>query len=107
MNGWFDGMRVIHAAHMPRCNAWIDKRFDGYAVLNFCAAGRLHWEMDGHVPRTLEGPVAWTTWPGPRWRFGLPPHGGTWEHYTIGFAGPRVTAFLRRGLGISGKQRAS
>ena len=84
---YFGGLRWGHFNHLPRCAVWIDQRFDFYA-LNYCHAGRIRWGMNGGPLRTLTAPVAWWTWPGPRFAYGNLP-GETWDHYYVVLHGAR------------------
>lgn len=98
---YFEGLQLLTVQTHAQCTAWVDKVFDGYHVLDYCHRGTLlHAVGEEEGLGLLEGPVAWVTWPGPRFRFGNPPEGPShvWEHWFVAFRGPRVAAFLAGGL---------
>lgn len=88
--------RFIHFNHLPECRAWVDKAFDGYFALNYAHSGRLSWRFGGGEPRELAGPVAWWTWPGPRFAYGCEKAPG-WDHYYVTFSGSWARELARAG----------
>ncbi|MBN8217806.1 MAG: helix-turn-helix transcriptional regulator [Spirochaetes bacterium] len=96
-NFW-SGLEFLYHDHLPRCAAWIDRRFTDYAGLNFARAGSIEWQGPAErEPRPLTAPLCWWTWPGPRFRYGCPP-GRHWDHYFVTFKGPRVRRYQAAGL---------
>src|SRR4051812_34470865 len=94
---YFSGIEWLHAGHLPQCTTWVDKRFDGYCCLNFARSGSVKWRTGRRRFLALHAPVAWWTFPGPRFQYG---YNGSepWDHYFLCFRGPRVAAFARHGL---------
>jgi len=94
--GYFHGLTFLHWAGRERCAAWVDKRFDGYYTLQYIHAGRIDFYFGGksHV---IQGPSFFLTFPGPRFQYGRR-DGRTWHHHYVAFRGPRMRAFLARGL---------
>lgn len=83
-----------HYDHLPRCQVWIDTIFKGYCGLNYAHSGQIRWAVDGGEPKVLTAPVAWWTWPGPRFQYGQTESPG-WDHYYVTFRGPWVDHLLR------------
>jgi len=99
---YFEGLQIFMGHHTPQCRAWVDKTFVDYWVLDYCHSGRLAYAMgDPNAPcQVIEGPMAWTTFPGTHFRFGNAPTGPPmeWDHRFIAFRGPRVQAMTGSGL---------
>jgi len=99
---YFDDLQIFMGGQTPVCRAWVDKVFGDYWVLDYCHRGQLMYALgEGETPlRRLIGPIAWTTFPGERFRFGNPPGGGAmeWEHRFIAFRGQRVERMVESGL---------
>jgi len=97
---YFDGVRLMFVNHLPQCDAWVDKRFDGYYVIDYAHQGALLHATEDRAPVHAQGPVAWVTYPGPRFRFGNPPQGKQlrWDHFCAAFRGARVTEWVEQGL---------
>ena len=81
----------------PRCNAWVSKYFT-YYVLDYCEKGELSFQMDDGEITTLTGPVVWLTFPGPYFRFGIPPEKGTWNHRFVSFQGKLPDFYADSGI---------
>ncbi len=94
---YFDGIHVGSIDHVPSCHAWVDRDFPDNCALNFARAGRIRHGVDGSAPVVLTGPVAWWTFPGPRFTYGVAPD-QSWDHYYVTFHGPRVDRMLAEGL---------
>ena len=82
--------------HLPHCEAWIDNVYKRRVGLNYAHSGKIRWAMDGDKERILEGPVAWWTWPGPRFTYGCKEPPG-WNHYFVTFSGEWVDDLLQMG----------
>lgn len=93
----FDGIEWVNFNHSPRLVAWKDTRFPDYYVIDYCHSGFIRWGMGHEKLRTLHAPVAWWTFPGPHFTFGSD-NGAPWDHYFVGFRGPRARQFLKTGL---------
>jgi len=93
---YFHGLTILHWVGRERCTAWIDKHFDGYYTLQYIHAGCIDFYFGGksHV---IQGPSFFLTFPGPRFQYGRR-DGRTWHHHYVAFRGPRMRAFLARGL---------
>ena len=94
---YFGGLTFLHWGRNEHCSSWIDKYFDGYYTLQYIHTGNIDFRMSGksHV---IQGPSYWLTFPGPRIQFGVPDSSRTWHHHYFAFRGPRMRAFLARGL---------
>jgi AraC-like DNA-binding protein len=66
-------------------------------ALNFAAGGRIRYGLEGEPLNMLSAPVAWWTFPGPRFAYGACA-GETWDHYYVSFSGARAERMLARGL---------
>ncbi|MEO6873602.1 MAG: AraC family transcriptional regulator [Opitutaceae bacterium] len=95
--GFFAGIEWINGAHMPRCTAWVDKVFPDYYCLNYAHRGQLKWRTGQNRFIALRAPVAWWTFPGPHFQYGIQ-EGPSWDHYFICFRGPRADDYRREGL---------
>jgi len=97
---FFDGVEIRFGHRVPGCAAWVDKVFQDYWVLDYADAGSLCHAVGEGPLADVEAPVAWSTYPGPRFRFGNPPGGPArqWEHRFVAFSGPRVAEYTERGL---------
>ena len=94
---YFDDMIFDAGDHLPDCRAWIDRQFPNLYALNFAAAGRIRWRSAQGALQTLPAPVAWWTWPGPRFVYGALPEEG-WDHFYLTFHGPRAQRIFQQGL---------
>ena len=91
-------IKFLHWNHVPDCNVWISKYFD-YFVLDFAETGTLELSLDSAPPVQLSGPVAWLTFPGIKFEFGIKEHGSSsWNHRYIAFYGPFADDLLKRKL---------
>ena len=82
--------------HLPQCQTLIDTVYSKKLGLNYAHAGSIVWSMDGGEERVLEGPVAWWTWPGPRFTYGCHEPPG-WNHYFVTFSGKWAVDLLEMG----------
>ena len=89
-------IRFPHFNHIPRCRVWIDRVYQHYLALNYAHSGQIRWAVDGGEPRALTAPVAWWTWPGPRFCYGQTEAPG-WDHYYVTFQGIGADQLLRSG----------
>jgi AraC-like DNA-binding protein len=97
MADFFD-IKFLLWNHIPECNVWVDKCFD-YFVLDFAARGTLDFCMDDSKSLRLDAPVAWLTFPGPRFQFGKRTRdAGSWEHRYVAFRGSFADEMVRRGI---------
>lgn len=87
----------LHARHVPRCTAVVDKRFDGYFTLQFMTRGRLALAYD-EAWHHLEGRWFWPAFPGPRIRFTCATGTRDWEHRYVACQGPLVSRWFAEGL---------
>jgi AraC-like DNA-binding protein len=97
-----DGLIFLHANHHPRCDAVVDKYFEGYCTLQFALRGTVEIYYDEKQYR-LEAPVFWTCFPGPHIRFhGF--RGKTWNHRYVSFRGADLVTLRQHGLFFEGVQ---
>jgi AraC family transcriptional regulator of arabinose operon len=92
----------LHAAKTPRCNATVDKHFEGYCSLQFIRRGavELFYNQTRHV---VKAPMFWTCYPGPHIRFHV--HGAAaWYHSYVAMRGPGLIQLQQRGLFFFGVQ---
>lgn len=94
---YFDGIEFLLWDDIPRYRWFIDMRFERHYGLQFHYAGRLVYAMGTRRLQTLDGPCAWLTGPGPRYRYGAP-EGETRHHVFVQFFGPRTRHMLAGGL---------
>lgn len=94
---YFKGVEWVGFNHLPDLSIWKEKTFDDYWVLDYAHSGAVDFGMGADPLVRLEAPVAWLTFPGPRFRFGRT-DGGIWDHYFAAFRGPRVASYLSGGL---------
>jgi AraC-like DNA-binding protein len=97
MADFFD-IKFLHWNTVPECKVWISKCFD-YYVLDFAAKGTLDFSIDNSKPISLDAPVAWLTFPGPRFQFGKRSgDSGVWEHRYVAFNGAFADEMVGRGI---------
>lgn len=94
---FYRGLTWISGESIPDYTIWRDKTFKGYFALNYAHKGNIFFAQDEESPHRVEAPVAWLSWPGPRFRYGHQ-NGETWDHRFITFTGPRVGEWIRSGL---------
>lgn len=92
-----DAIEYIGFNKAPKCNAWVSKYFD-YYVLDYCEKGELTLQLEEEEIIHLSGPVVWLTFPGPYFRFGIPPGKGTWHHRFVSFKGELPDFYARTGI---------
>jgi len=93
---YFDGLHFVAGGHVPRCGVWIDRAMPYYA-LNFAQSGTLRWQSASGRQQVLRGPLAFWTWPGPRFGYGRW-RDETWNQAYITFTGPRARRMADEGL---------
>jgi len=91
----FKDIEFIAWTHRPECTAWVDKKYD-YYVLDYAESGKLSMQIGNEAVQTLNGPVVFLTFPGPRFRFGQ--RAGHWNHRFISFKGKLADSFAQSGL---------
>ncbi len=87
----------LHSGHAPRCDARVDKHFDGYWTLQFMSSGGVEVCYDD-ASQVMEGAWFWTAFPGPHVRFHPAPGYSMWHHRYCAFRGPLVGRWLAEGL---------
>jgi len=87
----------LHGSHNARCDAVVDKHFDGYYVLQYMHRGSLVLHYDQREYR-MQGRWFWTNYPGPWIRFHTARPGATWDHRYVAFRGRCVDRWLAEGL---------
>lgn len=93
---WFGGLHPYRYNRLASHQEWFDRRQDSWA-LNYAHRGRLSFAIDGGPTRILQAPVAYWTWPGPRWTYG-PADADGFEHVFVSWRGERPQAWVRGGL---------
>ena len=85
--------------HLPQCSIWIDRDFPEFYALNYAHSGKVSMKTgeEGEEAFVLNAPVAWSTWPGPRFQYGCSP-AESWDHYFVTFSGERVQRYYAEGL---------
>lgn len=97
----FADLTFLHSHHYPRCNARVDKHFEGYCALQWMEAGavELFYDDDQHELRADEKQSwFWPSFPGPRIRFHPARDVPVWNHRYAAFTGPRVESWQRAGI---------
>ena len=102
---YFDGLHLGAAAHVPRCEAWIDRCFTRLFAINFLAGGKVKWAEPNGRMLDLSAPALWWTWPGEHFAYGVPA-GQTWDHYYCTFWGSRAQHMFDTGLIPGDRARA-
>lgn len=92
---YYSGIRIFRFNHAPSYGSVVDTTFTTWAV-NYVHSGRILFSVDGCEPQVLEGPVAFWTWPGPRWRY--EPADESWDHYFISWKGPKAVEWQEGNL---------
>lgn len=82
-----------HFEHIPRCQVWVETAYKHFCALNYAHSGQILWAAEGGEPKVLTAPVAWWTWPGPRFCYGRTEAPG-WDHYYVTFQGAWVDQLL-------------
>lgn len=90
-------LAFLHGAHTPKCDARIDKYFDGYYTLQFSRRGPVEVLYDG-IGTLLHGPWFWPAFPGPRIQFHAGPGEKTWDHYYIAVRGALAMEWMAEGI---------
>ncbi len=83
--------------YLPQCTHRIDKRFDGYNVLQFVDGGAVDLRIDDAVYR-MEGRWFWSSYPGPRIQFQAAPPHRRWVHRYLAFRGSAVKRWSQKGI---------
>ncbi len=91
------GLNILHYSKRPRCDARVDKRFEGYHVLQMISAGAIDISYDARRYR-LEGCWFFPSYPGPHTIFHCAPGHEYWHHRYIAFTGPQVQHWIAEGL---------
>lgn len=92
---YYSGIRIFRFNHVSKYSSVVDSAFSTWA-LNYAHSGKILFSVDGGEPQILEGPVAFWTWPGPRWRY--EPAEDSWDHYFVSWRGPKAEEWQNGGL---------
>ena len=98
-------LAFLHGNHGPRCDARVDKHFDGYCTLQFMSVGGVELFYDERR-YLMEGAWYWPAFPGPRVRFHPAPGYKRWDHRYVAFNGPLVNRWVAAKLFLDAPQRA-
>lgn len=90
-------INILHWSHAPQCRARVDKRFEGYYVLQLMTRGAidLTYDADEHH---LSGCWFFTAFPGPHTTFHSAPGTASWHHRHVAFTGPQVQHWVAEGI---------
>ncbi len=94
---YFDGIRFLLWDRQPEYTHTVDRVFATHYGLQYNHGGRIRYAFGDSALRTTEGPHAWVTFPGIRFRYG-PDRGGSRFHRYVAFVGPRTEVYRRTGL---------
>ncbi len=92
----FSGVRVFRFNHIPHHTETVDAVFETWA-LNYAHQGQVYYSAEGGEERYFDGPVAFWTWPGPRWCY-RPGPAGHWDHSFISWKDPRAEVWQQNRL---------
>ncbi len=96
---YFDDLQFLNFNHLKDYRLGIDRVFPDRYALNYAHDGHVFFRMDNEPAAVLEWPVAYWTWPGPRFRYGLASGpGGAWNHRYVAFSGARAERWRETGL---------
>jgi AraC-like DNA-binding protein len=92
-----DDLRFLHANHFPRCEARVDKHFNGYYTIQYVSQGavELYYDNDRYV---MQKHWYWSAFPGPHIRFHAAPGHEWWEHRYVAVQGPLPERWFAAGL---------
>lgn len=92
----YSGARAFRFNHIPRHTGVVDAVFETWA-LNYAHQGQVFFSAEGGEERFFAEPVAFWTWPGPRWCY-RPGEDGHWDHYFVSWKGPRAEVWQQNRL---------
>jgi AraC family transcriptional regulator, arabinose operon regulatory protein len=95
---WFDGLAFLTWGRARRYANMHERVFADYWGIQYNNAGPLAFALGGDTLERVEGPHAFLTWPGERFRYGSLPGDAPRDHAWICFRGPRVARWARAGL---------
>ncbi len=87
--GYFDDLICVAGEIMPRCQAYLDRRFAGTWSLEYLHAGRMEMSIDGGSIVVIDRPAAFWHLPRHRYRYGAIDARG-WDHHWVLLAGSRA-----------------
>lgn len=91
-----DTLQFLHSGVTEKCQAVVDKQFEGYYSFQFMEAGSLEIGYDQeYFP--VDGAWFWAAYPGPHIRFHTSP-GHTWHHRYVAFQGATAKIWMNQGL---------
>jgi AraC-like DNA-binding protein len=91
-----DSLNFLFGQFVPRCVHRVDKYFP-YNVLQLMDGGTVELHIDGKAQR-LAGRTFWSSYPGPRIRFGPTGEADCWVHRYLAFSGPAVERWRAAGI---------
>jgi len=91
--GYFDDLVLHSGAVLPRCTAYLDRRFPGAWSLEYLHAGRMEMAIDGAPRVILDRPAAFWHLPDRRYRYGACDRRG-WDHHWLILHGPRAARLI-------------
>ncbi len=90
-----ESLHYLHSSERPVCDAIVDKRFVGYAALQFVYRGGIRLSYNSKHYE-LQAPMVWPCNPGPHVYFcPLEQH---WHHFHVAVTGPLLDQWRREGL---------
>jgi len=90
-------LHFLFGQFVPKCTHFIDKRFDGYHVLQFSNGGGVELTIDDET-FAMQGRWWWSCYPGPRIAFKALSPGRHWVHRYVAFQGTMVDRWIADGL---------
>lgn len=90
----------LNGSRTVRCDATVDKHFDGYYTLQYVHRGSVEIFYDDRR-YVAKAPAVWPCYPGPHIRFHVLQKGKTWDHRFIAITGKLPCEWMAGGLFMS------
>ena len=94
---YFDDIRFVNSAVMPRCTAVVDARFKDTFSVEFMLAGKMAYGVDGGERVILDQPLAFWHHPRHRYQYGAVDARG-WDHHWVQIRGTRARRMIEEAL---------
>jgi AraC-like DNA-binding protein len=95
---YYGGLTFITWGRSRRYITMHDRVFDDYFGIQYNNAGPLRFAQGREALHSVEGPYAFVSFPGERFRYGTLPGDEPRDHLWVCFRGPRVKRFTSSGL---------
>lgn len=94
---YYDDIEILNAEIIPRCRAFLDKRFPEKYSIEYIGGGRMFFSTNGKKGVTIDFPAVFWHHPSILYRYGAVDEEG-WDHHYIIIRGKRAKSLIENGF---------